>query len=86
MISMYELTSVAQVEGRKFYAEVVAAGHGDAVVACDPRTAVARAVELCGKPEYPAEVAEYLNAHPGMAGTYEAMFSLGFDTARLCRA
>ena len=86
MITMHELSQVAKDEGRKFYGLVVKMGCEKAVRAGDLHTVVARAVKLCGKPESPAEVVEYLAAHPGMTGTYEAMFSLGFDTARLGRA
>ena len=86
MISMHELTACAKDAGRKFYGLVVAMGCEKAVRAGDIHTVIARAVKLCGKPETPAEVVEYLAAHPGMAGTYENMFKLGFETARLGRA
>lgn len=86
MIKLNELTQVAKDEGRKFYGVVVGMGCEKAVRACDLHTTVARATKLCGKPETPAEVVEYLAAHPNMTGTYENMFKLGFDTARLGRA
>lgn len=86
MISMHELTQIAKDEGRKFYGMVVEMGCEKAVRAGDLHTVIARAVKLCGKPETPAEVVEYLAAHLDMAGTYEAMFKLGFETARLGRA
>ena len=86
MIKLNELTQVAKDEGRKFYDVVVAMGCEKAVRAGDLHTVIARAVKLCGKPETPAEVAEYLAAHPALAGAYEAMFKLGFETARLGRA
>ena len=86
MVTLKAAVEAAKASGMVFYGRCVEAGHEKDVAGCNPHEAVELAYAVLGVPLLPAEVRQYLLAHPGQKGTIEMAFTLGFDDARARRA
>lgn len=82
MVTLKAAVEAAKAYGMVFYGRCVEAGHEKDVAYCGPHEAVERAYAILGVPLLPAEVRQYLDAHPDARGTIEMAFALGFDDAR----
>lgn len=85
MLTLKSAVESSKSSGVVFYRRLVEAGHEKDVAGCNPHEAVERAYAILGVPLLPAEVRQYLHAHPDARGTIEMAFALGFDDARAWR-
>lgn len=85
MVTLKAAVEAAKASGMVFYGRCVEAGHEKDVAGCSPNEAVERAYAILGVPLLPAEVRQYIDAHPDARGTIEMSFALGFDDARCGR-